>query len=95
MGAGNVEDPPVAVVLMIRLQQMTSELSEDDVSPHSVSVTSQSRLFGFSFPQAEQRSYLSQCFLPCSLIVSKEYQSWDGTRECGVTRSAQWKVTRS
>ena len=33
MGAGNVEDPPVAVVLMIRLQQMTSELSEDEVSP--------------------------------------------------------------
>lgn len=34
MGAGNVEDPPVAVVLMIRLQQMTLELSEDEVSPH-------------------------------------------------------------
>lgn len=32
MNAGNVEDPPMAVILMIRLQRMTS--SEDEVSPH-------------------------------------------------------------
>jgi hypothetical protein len=32
MGAGNVEDPPMAVVLMIRLQRMIS--SEDEVGLH-------------------------------------------------------------
>jgi hypothetical protein len=32
MGAGNMEDPPMAVVLVIRLQRMI--LSEDDVGQH-------------------------------------------------------------
>ena len=34
MGAGNVEDPPMAVVLMIRLQRMIS--SENEVGPHQL-----------------------------------------------------------
>jgi hypothetical protein len=48
MGAGNVEDPPMAVVLMILLQRMTSSEDEPWVHIDSVSVTTQIASFGLS-----------------------------------------------
>ena len=48
MGAGNVEDPPMAVVLMIRLQRITSSEDEPWVHIDSVSVTAQVAFFALS-----------------------------------------------
>ena len=76
VNAGNVEDPPMAVVLLIRLHRQRTRWVYID----SVSVTSQVASSGHSVLPGRTAKLPTSTLSSCALNVLKRYQTWNGAR---------------